>query len=58
MELNANPLPVAAIIDSPKVFSPLPTVVVDSRADEDLLGGMDIEQVSDEELEEEAKSSN
>jgi len=58
LELNVNPLPVPAIIDSPKVFSPLPAVVVDSRADEDMLGGMDIEQVSDEELEEETKSSN
>lgn len=60
LELNPNSLPASthSIINSPKVFSPLPAVVVDSRADEDLLGGMDIEQVSDEELEEEGKSSN
>ena len=41
---------------SPRNVSPLPSVA-DSRADEDLLGGMDIEQVSDEELlEEESKT--
>ena len=41
---------------SPKGLSP-PTSAVESRStDEDLLGGMDIEQISDEELEDESKA--
>lgn len=41
---------------SPKVLSP-PASGIESRStDEDLLGGMDIEQVSDEELEDESKA--
>ena len=39
-----------------KAYSPVASVV-DSRVDDDLLGGMDIEQISDEEFEEEAKTA-
>lgn len=42
---------------SPKPSSPLPNAMETRSTDEDLLGGMDIEQISDEEFEDEANTS-
>lgn len=42
---------------SPKPSSPLPNALEMRSTDDDLLGGMDIEQISDEELEDDARTS-
>lgn len=41
---------------SPKITSPVASAIESRSTDEDLLGGMDIEQISDEELEDETRS--
>jgi hypothetical protein len=59
IELNVNVEPVIQAIDiqpSPKMVSPVVSAIESRSTDEDLLGGMDIEQISDEELEDEARS--
>jgi hypothetical protein len=38
------------------MVSPVVSAIESRSTDEDLLGGMDIEQISDEELEDEARS--
>lgn len=44
---------------SPKIASPVASAIESRSTDEDLLGGMDIEQISDEELEaDETRSGN
>ncbi len=61
IELNVNVEPVIQVPDqdlqpSPKMVSPVVSAIESRSTDEDLLGGMDIEQISDEELEDEARS--
>ncbi len=41
---------------SPKITSPVASAIESRSTDEDLLVGMDIEQISDEELEDETRS--
>ncbi|XP_046450114.1 zinc finger CCCH domain-containing protein 13-like isoform X2 [Daphnia pulex] len=60
IELNVNVEPVVQVLDiqpSPKMVSPVVSAIESRSTDEDLLGGMDIEQISDEELEDEARSA-
>ncbi|KAK4027557.1 hypothetical protein OUZ56_016599 [Daphnia magna] len=59
-ELSVSVEPVVQLSDaqpSPKIVSPVASAIESRSTDEDLLGGMDIEQISDEELEDEARSA-
>lgn len=58
-EIKANVESIIQVADTQpllKIVSPIASAIESRCADEDLLGGMDIEQISDEELEDEAKS--
>lgn len=62
-ELKVNIEPIVSTVDnqpSPvqKILSPAASATETRSNDEDLLGGMDIEQISDEELEDDAKTGN
>ena len=57
LKVNVEPIVQASDIEpSPKIASPVASAIESRSTDEDLLGGMDIEQISDEELEDEARS--
>lgn len=60
LKVNVDPIPLSTDIQpSPKLSSPFASAIESRSTDEDLLVGMDIEQISDEELEaDEARSGN
>lgn len=58
-ESKDNEEPIGRAVDnqlSPKIISPVIPAIEGRSTDDDLLGGMDIEQISDEELEDETKN--